>query len=110
MGSTDFATWLTEEVNKRQWSFRELGRKANLSSGAVSRVLTEASLPRWEFCKRIADALDIPPEQVFQLAGLLPLKQEDDPVVEQIKHVAGELPEEQQRLLLNIARTMLDGK
>jgi transcriptional regulator with XRE-family HTH domain len=72
MESKEFTDWLTKEVKQRGWSFRELGRRASLSSGAISKVTTGMIDPTWEFCAKIADALDVPTVDVFQRAGLLP--------------------------------------
>jgi len=72
MGSEEFATWLKEEVKHRGWTFRELGRRAGLSSGAISKVMTGTTDPTWEFCDKIAQAMDMSAVDVFRQAGLLP--------------------------------------
>jgi len=72
MTSINFSDWLRVEVENRGWSFRELGRRAGLSSGAVSQVITGANFPGPEFCNGVARALGVPPERVFREAGLLP--------------------------------------
>jgi transcriptional regulator with XRE-family HTH domain len=105
MGSTEFTEWVNEEVEKRSWSFRELGRRAGLSSGAISKVMTGAALPGWELCKRIAIALDVPPEYVFSLAGLLAPKPEETASLRNLLHVAAQLPEDDLERLVGVART-----
>lgn len=72
MGSKEFTTWLSEEVKQRGWTFRELGRRAGLSSGAISKVMTGATDSTWEFCAKIAEAMEMSSVDVFRQAGLLP--------------------------------------
>jgi len=78
----DFVTWLSNELNTRSWSMSELARRAGITHGAISHVLSESRNPGPDFCKAIARAFGIPPEQVFRLAGLLPIvsqnKEEDE--------------------------------
>jgi len=68
---SDFTDWLNAELNTRGWGYNELARRAGLSSGGVSIVMTERQRPGWEFCTKIADALVEKPERVLRLAGLL---------------------------------------
>lgn len=72
MGSKEFTTWLSEEVKQRGWTFRELGRRAGLSSGAISKVMTGTTDPTWEFCAKIAEAMEMSSVDAFRQAGLLP--------------------------------------
>jgi transcriptional regulator with XRE-family HTH domain len=68
----DFTQWLSEQVEDRGWTFNELARRAGLSSGTVSKVMTQAVLPSWDFCAAVAGALGMRPESVLRQAGLLP--------------------------------------
>ena len=70
--SRTFQDWLDQEVARRGWTFRELGRRARLSSSAISKVMTDTHLPTWDFCLAISRALDTSPVSVFRRAGLLP--------------------------------------
>lgn len=68
----EFIDWLNTEINTRGWTSNELARRAELSSGAISLVLSGQRSPGPDFCLGIARALRIPPERVFRQAGLLP--------------------------------------
>jgi transcriptional regulator with XRE-family HTH domain len=72
MGSEEFTKWLGHEVEHRGWTFRELGRRAGLSSGAISKVMTGITDPTWEFCAKVAEAMEMSSVDVFRQAGLLP--------------------------------------
>jgi transcriptional regulator with XRE-family HTH domain len=74
MSNIEFSEWLTDRVEERGWSFRELSRRADLSSAVISQVVTRKSFPGLDFCLGISRALDIPPERVFRKAGYLPAR------------------------------------
>ncbi len=67
-----FTNWLEKQLTKRGWGYNEFGRRAGLSSGGVSLVMTERQKPGLEFCTKAAQALSEPPERVLRLAGLVP--------------------------------------
>lgn len=69
---TEFVTWLIAEMNKRGWSNSELARRAEIVPSAVSMVVSRQRGPGLEFCKGVARALKVPPDQVLRKAGLLP--------------------------------------
>jgi len=94
MGSEEFTTWLREEVKHRGWTFRELGRRAGLSSGAISKVMTGTTDPTWEFCAKIAQAMDMSTVDVFRQAGLLPpIPETRQREFERITDILATLPE-----------------
>jgi len=72
MGNDSFVRWLDSEVKERGWTFGELGRRAGLSSGMISKVMTEQARPGWNFCQKLGHALAMPTEDVFRRARLLP--------------------------------------
>jgi len=67
-----FVTFVNTNLEERGWTYNELARRANLSSGGVSRVMTGQRNPGFDFCVGIARALSEPPEKMLRLAGLLP--------------------------------------
>jgi transcriptional regulator with XRE-family HTH domain len=107
MGSSEFIDWLNLELERRNWSYRELGRRASLSSGAISKVMTEAALPGWELCKRVAQALDKPPEQIFRLAGLLPPVPEKNARLQEANLLFNQLSDQEQEFMLVQIRALL---
>ena len=64
--------WLNEEIQDRGWSIRELARRAGITHAAISHVLNGSRQPGSGFCTAIARALQLPAEEVFRRAGLLP--------------------------------------
>lgn len=72
--STEFGTWLNEQMHLRGWSMSELGRRARVSHAQVSNVINGVKPPGHKFCIGIARALrpyGITAQEVFQRAGLL---------------------------------------
>jgi hypothetical protein len=68
----ELTRWLKLEVERRDWSPKDLNQKAGLAPGTVDRVLVGESTPGWEFCLKVSWALNESPEKLFRLAGLLP--------------------------------------
>jgi transcriptional regulator with XRE-family HTH domain len=69
---TEFINWLIEEMKKRGWNNSELARRAGVVPSTVSMVLSEQQRPGLEFCTGVAQALNMPPDKILRLAGLLP--------------------------------------
>ncbi len=78
MSNSDFAQWLLDQISSRGWSQADLSRSANLTTAAVSRILTGTRGPGPETCVGIAKALNLPVSYVFQQAGLLPREPEPE--------------------------------
>ena len=71
-----FTVWLNHQLRMRGWSDYHLARLAGISPSVFSKARS-GSLPRWDACVKIADALDLPAEYVFRQAGLLPIEDDD---------------------------------
>ena len=72
MHTEEFQQWLKKELDRRYWTYNELARQAGLSSAYVSMVMTGQRRPGEKFCNGVAEALDLPIDYVFRLAGILP--------------------------------------
>ena len=57
--ATEIGDWLLAELNRRNWSQNELGRRAKISSATVSNLITGAKKPEQETLKSIANALRV---------------------------------------------------
>lgn len=68
----DLAKWINDELAKREWSQRELGRRAGVSNSTISKVAAGEIEATWDFCAAIGRALGERPEVIFRMAGLLP--------------------------------------
>ena len=69
MVHSEFTQWIEDEINKRHWTYNELARRAGLSSGGISLVMTGQRNPSVDFCTGIAKAFEVAPVTVFRKAG-----------------------------------------
>lgn len=67
-----FGEFLLMEIGKHDWSQSKLASLAGVSRAAISDVISGRRNPGTDLCTSIAHALDLPPENVFRAAGLLP--------------------------------------
>lgn len=72
MATESFTVWINKEIKERGWSLRELARRSNLSSTAVINVMNQHRRPGTDFCKGVARAFRISPDEVMRRAGILP--------------------------------------
>lgn len=98
--------WLTQELKKRGWSGRELGRRAGISQPVAARILTGSREAGADACVKIAMALDEPPEKLLRLAGILPPipASDDDPITKEGLEILRSLTEERRKLGVDLLR------
>jgi len=103
--SDELRVWLTQELERRKWSQRELARQADISRAFVNRVLSGDISASVNFCYKVAQALNEAPEKVLRLAGILPISptSENDTLQELIE-LAKNLPQEDQKEVLEYIR------
>jgi len=98
-----FGDWLLVQLEEKKWSQADLARAAGVSRAAISDIISGRRNVGTELATSIADALNYPADQVFRVAGLLPLPPKPDAVMERIAHEASDLtPAEKNELLAYI--------
>jgi transcriptional regulator with XRE-family HTH domain len=70
--SDNLATYLNAEMDRRGWSLRQIARRAAISHTTVVKMANGIGRPEVETCQALARALEIPVEDIFRLAGILP--------------------------------------
>ena len=104
-GMDTFGKWLSREIDQRGWTQSELARRCRVSHVTISRVVTGERNPGQDLCKKIAKALEVPPEVIFRKAGLLPSIEElDDKSASELLTIFKNLDRERRAMLLNLAR------
>lgn len=80
---TDFATWLTTEIDNRGWTNSELARRAGMRQSTISMLISGHNKPGLDVCIGIAKAFRISPEEVLRRSGLIPQisVNDDDPTI-----------------------------
>lgn len=64
--------WIADELERRGWSNNELGRRADISSGHISQIMSGQRPITFDICLALAKAFGERPEKILRLAGLLP--------------------------------------
>ncbi|MDL1909737.1 helix-turn-helix transcriptional regulator [Chloroflexi bacterium CFX6] len=100
----DFPSWLTAQIISRNWKPTDLAKYSHLSDTAVSRILRGDRNPDVDTLSKIAQALRLPPEQVYRAAGILPPVPDLNETIEQIVHEIQSLPEQDQQEILAFIR------
>ena len=98
--------FILKQVGDRGWSLNELARRAGLSSGSISMVMSEQRRAGPVFCNGIARALKISPEEVFRRAGLLPPAPPENPSIIEVTRLFVKLSPEQREYVLTTMRAL----
>jgi transcriptional regulator with XRE-family HTH domain len=102
--SDKLADWITEEIEIRGWSLRELGRRADLSHATISNVVSGQTKPGLDFCTGIAKAFNVPAETVLRRAGLLSSREESAPDLRELNFLYSQLAPEDREQILRMMR------
>lgn len=108
MKTMSFTQWLTEQLKNKGWSQADLAKKAGISRGTVTNLLTGNRKPGPDACTAIAHALNLPPTTVFRKAGLLPEKPESNFLIDKLIHLVSKLPQEEIEDLADSAEAKLE--
>lgn len=73
-------------MDSRGWRQADLARKSDLHRAIISKLVLGKSTPQTNTLLAIASALNLPPMQLFEAAGILPPKVIADPWVEKMSH------------------------
>jgi len=99
--------FLEAELKKRGWKQADLARASNLDSAVVSNIINGRRRMGEETGKAIAHALQLPPEQVFRAAGLLPPIPPKHSQINELDHLAYLLGEEDLEEVIEYAKMRL---
>jgi transcriptional regulator with XRE-family HTH domain len=94
-----FNDWLLSQLKQLDWSQADFARASGLTTAAISRYIN-GRIPDEAALRKIAKAFKLPPELVFEKAGLLPPKPELSPLKRAILHLAEDLPDSDLEMVL----------
>jgi transcriptional regulator with XRE-family HTH domain len=97
----DYLRRMMEELNYS--SERSFALYLGVSYSTVNRLLRGARVDP-DSLQQIADALHIPIENLYRLSGYLPPEEAKSQVLREIEHLMRELPEADQRRILDLIR------
>lgn len=87
-----FNDWLLSQLQEREWSQADLARASGLTTAAISKYINGRT-PDETALRKIAKALNLPADLVFEKAGVLPPKPELSPIKRALFHLAEGLPD-----------------
>ena len=106
-----FREWLREEIKSRGWKQADLVRESGLDSAVISNIINGKRKVGETTIIAIARALRLPPDLVFQKAGILPAKADDlTPLQRSIIGMVQELPDSDLEMVDSILRTHVSKK
>lgn len=100
----EFGEWLKQKLKEQGWTQGELSRRASVSRGAISNIISKRRLPSPESCVNIAKAFNMPPETVLRMAGYLPEIEADSATTRKILEFARRLDEGSRKEILDFMR------
>ena len=100
--------WLMDELQKRNWSIRELASRAGIPHSSISRLNSYNERIGFKTCVAIAGALNVPPISVLERAGLLQRVPQDTQETRLLKHIYQDLDEAGRRQLVEYAEVLRD--
>lgn len=95
-----FSDWLEQELKEQGLTQSELARRAGVTRAAINGVLSGARGPGVDLIKGIAKAFNIPAEEVFRRADILPPTVTKNELVERILLEMEDLPKEERENVL----------
>jgi transcriptional regulator with XRE-family HTH domain len=99
-----FGDWLTQKLIDVDMKPADLSRATGMDSAVISNLINGKRNPAVESCKAISKALNIPLEEVYRAAGILPPKPEIDPVTETILNLLLDLQVDDKKDILEYAK------
>lgn len=103
-----FGQWLLEELEKRDMNQSDLARASNITTAQISRIISGRRGVGEQALTAIAHALRLPPDMVFEKAGILPPKPEMSPIKRKLLHLSEGLPESDIELAISLLEQRQD--
>ena len=105
MTTKKFGEWLAEKLIERDMKPADLSRATGMDSAVISNLInSKRQQPAVESCKLIARALEIPLEEVYRAADILPPKPDVDPITEAVLNLMLTLDTNEKQDILEYVR------
>lgn len=91
----DFPQWLQNQMDERGWGQAELAKRSKVNRQVIWSYLNRRrNKPDEDVLKKIAEALEIPVEQIYRAAGILSAEEPIDLISDTIIHLLRDLDRE----------------
>lgn len=104
-----FNEWLLERLKELEWSQADLARASGLTTAAISKYIN-GRIPDEAALRKLAKALKMPPDLVFEKAGILPPKSDLTPLQRSIMEMVKNLPDNDLSMVEIMLRALSDKK
>ena len=103
-----FQDWLANEMGDRGWSQAELARRADVTRGAISLILSQGRQPGLDTVTGIAHAFGYSVDFVLRKINQMPVRPEDDPELEEANYLLNQMSPDARRIALALLRTLYE--
>jgi transcriptional regulator with XRE-family HTH domain len=104
-----FNEWLLEQLKELDWSQADLARASGLTTAAISKYINGRT-PDQSALRKLAKAFKLPPDLVFEKAGILPPKSDLTPLQRSIMEMVKNLPENDLAMIEVMLRAISEKK
>ena len=105
-----FSEWLLQKMSLDNLTQADLSRMTGLSTGAISNLINQVRQPSPEALRKIAKALNVSPDRIFRIAGLLPPIQSKDDLTEEAEFLLSQLSIFQRQQAVKFIRFLAEEK
>lgn len=99
-----FSDWLIDQLNMHGWSYREFGRRIDVSNTHATNLAHGTAKADPETLQRIASVFNVPVELVFRKAGLLPKRTKETHHKQELLYLFDQLDDRTQETVLAMLR------
>ena len=99
--------WLLEKMEEKGMNAAELSRRSGISAPQITRLLSGQRGVSEVSLRAISEALNIPPEEAFRVAGFLPPVPERTEAHEQLLYLFDRLNDKDRQMILDMANFLL---
>ena len=108
MDNISYIDWLKEQLRAKGLRQSEFARLAHVDPAVVSNILTGKRGPGFDTCSAFAQALELPPEIVFEAAGLMKSRgKTKDSYIKEIESIYEKFNKENRRESVEFFRMLL---
>ena len=107
IATISLAEYLTNVLAERNLSVRGLAHNTGMTHDTMRRILAGEQVS-YKTLNKIAAYLNLPTENVYRMAGILPEQTEKEELIGLIVHLFAKLPMADQAEILDIIRLKLD--
>jgi transcriptional regulator with XRE-family HTH domain len=109
MNMSELSDLINNALKDRGWSQTKLANLAGVSKGSVSNYASDkVTTPDEDTLIKIGRVLNLSPETILRVAGLLPPKKDIDPITAQIIHLVSQMDDVDKKAVLSYCNLVVE--